>query len=261
MLTHIDLFSGIGGFSLAAERVGFRTICFCEINPYCRAVLKKHWPNIPIITDVRIFGESDRKWMGTNIITGGFPCQDLSRARFSSGRNLSGQNSSLFFQLARVVNGIYPHYVLIENVPRILNFMKIISRAMPEYEFYGEKLNAEDFGAFCRRKRAFIVGNLGKGSGREIFNIAKKHCQALFNRGSQDILPMCLPWKGGLSLERLASCLVENTEDDATRIRKGNGFSRRMDGHRYSMLGNAIVPQVAEEILRIIAAIEMRKSC
>jgi hypothetical protein len=61
---------------------------------------------------------------------------------------------------------------------------------------------------------------------------------------------MCLPWKGGVSLERLASCVVENTEADSTGIREGDGVPGRLDGHRYLALGNAIVPQVAAEILK-----------
>jgi DNA (cytosine-5)-methyltransferase 1 len=79
MLTHLSLFSGIGGNDLAAEWAGFKTIAMCEINPFCQKVLKKHWPEVPIIEDIH-----DVK--GKNIIspitviTGGFPCQPVSSA-------------------------------------------------------------------------------------------------------------------------------------------------------------------------------------
>ncbi len=84
MLRVLDLFSGIGGFSLGLERTGgFRTVAFCEIEPYCRAVLKKHWPEVPCFEDVRTIKGTD---VGVcDVITGGFPCQDISTAGKMAG--------------------------------------------------------------------------------------------------------------------------------------------------------------------------------
>lgn len=79
----LDLFSGIGGFSLGLERTGgFETVAFCEIDPYCQRVLKKHWPNVPIYEDVRNVTREQLAADGIfpNVITGGFPCQDISVA-------------------------------------------------------------------------------------------------------------------------------------------------------------------------------------
>src|ERR1700761_7521071 len=76
----LDLFSGIGGFSLGLERAGMRTVAFCEIEPYCRAVLAKHWPGVPCYPDVRAL-TSDRlaeDGITANVLCGGFPCQDIS---------------------------------------------------------------------------------------------------------------------------------------------------------------------------------------
>ena len=99
MFTHVDLFSGIGGFALAAEWAGFKTIVFCEKDEYCQKVLKKHWPGVPIIAEIRDFkwpladSESTRRsaWPSKGqfggrgaptLLTGGFPCQMLaSRSR------------------------------------------------------------------------------------------------------------------------------------------------------------------------------------
>src|SRR3990167_10969059 len=84
MLRVLDLFSGIGGFSLGLERTGgFRTVAFCEIEPYCRAVLRKHWPGVPIFDDVRTI----ERIGSIDVICGGFPCQPASRAGKRRGKS------------------------------------------------------------------------------------------------------------------------------------------------------------------------------
>src|SRR5438105_3901045 len=88
----LDLFSGIGGFSLGFERTGgFETVAFCEIDPYCRAVLAKHWPGVPLFDDVRTLTSAAlaAAGIGVDVITGGFPCQDLSVA--GRGAGLGGE--------------------------------------------------------------------------------------------------------------------------------------------------------------------------
>lgn len=79
----LDLFSGVGGFSLGLERAGMRTVGFCEIDPYCRAVLKKHWPSVPCYDDVRTLTVERLRADGIipDVICGGFPCQDASVAQ------------------------------------------------------------------------------------------------------------------------------------------------------------------------------------
>src|SRR6516165_166391 len=104
----LDLFSGIGGFALGLERAGMRTVAFCEIDPYCRAVLRKHWPDVPIYGDVRTLtaetladtardvcaeqaeSGTERERVGPrgqsiDVICGGFPCQDISVAGKGAG--------------------------------------------------------------------------------------------------------------------------------------------------------------------------------
>ena len=77
----LDLFSGIGGFSLGLERAGMRTVAFCEIEPYARRVLAKHWPHVPCYDDVRsLTAQCLPDGIPIDVITGGFPCQDLSLA-------------------------------------------------------------------------------------------------------------------------------------------------------------------------------------
>ena len=84
MLTHLDLFSGIGGFALAARWAGFETIQFVEYEPYARKVLAKNFPDVPIAGD--IFGFDATKYMGVGLLTGGFPCQPFSVAGKQLGK-------------------------------------------------------------------------------------------------------------------------------------------------------------------------------
>ena len=113
----IDTFSGIGGFTLAAEKLGqFETVCFVEQNLFCQKVLKKHWPNVPIHDDITTF----QPQMGSaDVVCGGFPCQDISHAGKQAGIR-QGTRSGLFYQLMRVIRLVRPTFVVLENVSAIL---------------------------------------------------------------------------------------------------------------------------------------------
>jgi DNA (cytosine-5)-methyltransferase 1 len=116
----LDLFSGIGGFSLGLERAGFTTVAFCEIEPYCRAVLKKHWPHVPCYEDVRTLTAERLAADGisVDVICGGFPCQDISTA--GKGAGIEGERSGLWREYARIIGEIRPRYVIVENVAALL---------------------------------------------------------------------------------------------------------------------------------------------
>lgn len=113
----LDLFSGIGGFSLGLEHTGgFSTVAFCEIEPFPRAVLAKHWPEVPCYEDVRTL-TADRlraDGISVDVICGGFPCQDISVA--GRGAGLAGERSGLWSEYARLIEEIRPRWVIIENV-------------------------------------------------------------------------------------------------------------------------------------------------
>ncbi|MFA7238958.1 MAG: DNA (cytosine-5-)-methyltransferase [Sulfuricellaceae bacterium] len=110
----LDLFSGIGGFSLGLERTGgFETVAFCEIDPFCQKVLKKNWPDVPIFNDVRTLNYDG----AVDVITGGFPCQDISRA--GKGAGLAGKQSGLWADYLRLIKTHEPRFVIIENVGRL----------------------------------------------------------------------------------------------------------------------------------------------
>ena len=115
----IDCFSGIGGFSLAAERIvgGFETIQFVECEPYAQKILKKHWPHVPIHDDIRTYKPEP---YSARVVCGGFPCTDISIA--GKGLGITEETrSGLFFQLMRVIRLVRPDFIVLENVAAILN--------------------------------------------------------------------------------------------------------------------------------------------
>ena len=106
----LDLFSGIGGFSLGLERAGMETVAFCEIEDYPRKVLAKHWPNIPIYKDVKKLSLS-KLWTIPDLICGGFPCQPFSTA--SHGIKTA---KDLWPDMLNVINEFRPKWIIAENV-------------------------------------------------------------------------------------------------------------------------------------------------
>lgn len=117
----LDLFSGIGGFSLGLERAGgFETVAFCEIEPYCRRVLAKHWPDVPCYDDVRTLTAERLAADGiaVDVICGGFPCQDISVAGRRAG--MEGTRSGLWSEIIRLYCEIRPRFLVVENVAGLL---------------------------------------------------------------------------------------------------------------------------------------------
>ena len=118
----LDLFSGIGGFSLGLERAGMETVAFCEIEDYPRKVLAKHWPDVPIYSDIReLTSERLRSdgIIGIDVITAGFPCQDISTA--GKGAGIEGERSGLWSEIARLAGELRPRYIILENVSALLS--------------------------------------------------------------------------------------------------------------------------------------------
>ncbi|MEM8695238.1 MAG: DNA (cytosine-5-)-methyltransferase, partial [Pseudomonadota bacterium] len=112
----LDLFSGIGGFSLGLERTGgFKTVAFCEIEDFPRRILKKHWPEVPIYEDVRTLKADE---VDADVITAGFPCQDISVAGRKSG--IDAARSGLWSEVVRLVGEIRPAFLIVENVANLL---------------------------------------------------------------------------------------------------------------------------------------------
>ena len=152
-----SLFSGIGGFELGFARERFETKWFIENNEYCQAVLRKNFPNIPIYADIR---ETDfEKLERVSILTGGFPCQDISCAN-PNGEGIKGERSGLWAYYAKAIRAIRPKYAVIENVPMLANRgLNIVLWDLAENGYDAEWfcLRASDFGALHRRERLFVI--------------------------------------------------------------------------------------------------------
>lgn len=168
--THLDLFSGCGGFALAAERAGFRTVAHAEIEKAQSDVLRHHWPQVPNLGDVSTITGRCNGTLPSRpfLITGGFPCQDLSVAGRRAG--LAGERSGLWFEYRRIIAELQPRWVVIENVPGLHSSNQgrdfaILIHGLVElgYCVAWRVLDAQYAGVAQRRERVFIVGSLGDG--------------------------------------------------------------------------------------------------
>ena len=159
----LDLFSGIGGFSLGLERTGgFETVAFCEIEDYPRRVLAKHWPGVPCYDDVRTLTADAlrRDGIAVDVICGGFPCQDVSFAGKRAG--LEGARSGLWREYARLIGELRPRFVIVENVPGLLNLgmgAVLGDLASLGYDATWDCIPASAVGAPHRRDRVWIIAN------------------------------------------------------------------------------------------------------
>jgi DNA (cytosine-5)-methyltransferase 1 len=159
----LDLFSGIGGFSIGLERTGgFETVAFCEIEPFPRRVLAKHWPGVPCYHDVREL-TAERlaaDGIGVDAICGGFPCQDISLA--GKGAGMDGERSGLWSEYARLIGELRPRYVIVENVAALLGRgLDRVLRDLAALGFDAEWhcIPASAVGAPHRRDRLWIIAH------------------------------------------------------------------------------------------------------
>jgi DNA (cytosine-5)-methyltransferase 1 len=162
----VSLFAGVGGFDLAMQRAGINVVAAIEIDKNASKVLATRFPNTHLFNDVREVTGDQLRADGFNsdngIITGGFPCQDLSIA--GSRRGLAGERSGLFWQIVRLINELRPKWLILENVPGLLSSnggrdMGTVVRAL-EQRGYGvcwRVLDAQYFGVAQRRRRLFFV--------------------------------------------------------------------------------------------------------
>jgi len=157
MLTVTSLFSGIGGIDLGLEMTGhFKTELFSELDPFCQKVLKKHWPNVPIIPDVR---DIDGKEIRSDVIVGGFPCQPFSVAGKQKGKN---DERHLWPEMFRIIKDAKPSIVIGENVPGLINVQMALGACISDLESENYKvqpfvLPACSVGFAHRRYRVFII--------------------------------------------------------------------------------------------------------
>jgi len=280
----LDLFSGIGGFSLGLERAGMETVAFCEIEAYPRKVLAKHWPDVPIYDDVRTLTKERLDNDGItniNVLCGGFPCQDISVAGKGAGIN-EGTRSGLWSECARLLGELRPDYAIFENVTALISgdngrwFQRVLwDISEVGYDAEWHCISASELGAHHHRDRVWIVaypnkaftegGGLSSRIQSQLSNAygRSKHWCASHN------VAYPLSWRQqgqGESEQSLYSeavadweaakpingCVAQVWQAEPGVGRVVDGVWKGSYGHRLGALGNAVVPQIPEIIGKAI---------
>jgi DNA (cytosine-5)-methyltransferase 1 len=292
----LDLFSGIGGFSLGLERTGgFETVAFCEIEEFPRRVLAKHWPEVPCYHDVtKLTGDIlARDGIAVDVITGGFPCQDLSVAGKQAGIG-EGTRSGLWSEIVRLIGELRPRYVIVENVANLLSgpskqrggwFGRVLGDlAECGYDAEWENIPAAALGAPHRRERVWIVAHpMQKRPHARTAGSDRKRPTHYKKRDSKEWPVKFGASRGGSALANAAEirqqgqgesifaiCAAAQADREAVGAvaggigqiwstepdvgRVANGVPYRVD--RLGGLGNAVVPQIPELIGHAILASE-----
>jgi DNA (cytosine-5)-methyltransferase 1 len=239
----LDLFSGIGGFSVGLEATGMQTVAFCEPDKSCKKVLKKNWPEVPIYDDVRELtaGRLLADGIEVDVITGGFPCQDISIAgsMWLERGGIHAERSGLWFEYARLIRELRPRYAVLENVPNLLAgdggswFGTILGNlASLGYDAEWHCIPASALGAQHHRDRVFAISYPSEQG-------LQGSSQARNNGGQRQE-----PRHQLITRRHRVSWRDWETEPNVGRVVDGLPFR----AHRIRGLGNAIVPQIATMI-------------
>ena len=247
--SHGSLFSGIGGFDLAAEKAGWKNEFNCEIDPFCRKVLKKNFKESIQYEDITRTDFSI--WRGRiHVLSGGVPCQPFSKAGLQKGK---GDERYLWHEYVRAIRECNPQWFVAENVSGLLTtnngieYENIISQLEIEgYETLTVLLPASSVGAYHIRERVWIIGRSKMGVDT---NTETQRLGEIFNKIQKE--------RTQGSAKLFGDVLRFHWYETISRIhRKFNGLSRRMDGHRNRALGNAVDPRVVYQIFKTIDSLE-----
>ena len=271
--THLDLFSGIGGFALAARWAGYQTIAFCEQDEYCQRVLERHWPEVPCLNDVHDLDGKD--YEGVSLVTGGFPCQPYSHAGKRRGKD---DDRAIGGEMVRIISEARPAWVLGENVSGFATMG--LDDMLSDLESLGYacqtlRVPACAVDAPHRRDRLWIVayshsdGACRRGNQLQVLGESGQRGKNFEENRDPDVSGKNPRPKNGGSSEDVSHSLCEGRartirqgiqgggdrpsvssrwlpEPDVGRV--AHGVPRRVD--RIKGLGNAIVPHVAYEIIK-----------
>ena len=241
-ITILDLFSGIGGFSYASEKLvgGFKTEAFCEIDPFCQKVLKKNFPNIPIYDDVRKLKDDTTRLGRINIVCGGFPCQSFSIA--SATRKGTEDDRFLWGEMFEIAQNVRADWIIGENVNGLINMgLDQILSQLEDNNYSTRVFNipASSVGAEHLRQRLWIVAhsNCSSSTRKRISSRLEEARQ--FDSFDFEARKYPFPeWQGESRIHR-----------------EHDGLSKGMDSirrKRLKALGNSIVPQVSAHIFQAI---------
>ncbi len=253
-MDHLDLFAGIGGFSLAARWAGINTVAFCEIDESCHKVLKKHWPDLPIHKDIKNLDGGD--YEGIDVITGGYPCQPFS---VGGSQKAKEDDRHLWPEMLRIITQAKPTWAICENVyghiklglDSVLHDLEGIGYACQSFV-----IPALATGANHNRERVFIVahstGN-GQHEGKTCTSNGKadEHGKKGEDENSNNERLGCLRF----GVDRFGKEIGRwGVKPPALRV--DDELPYRMDRNR--MIGNAIDPMIAFELFKVIKAVNHR---
>ncbi len=230
-MKHGSLFSGIGGFELGAERTNIKTLWSCELNEFCRKILKQHFPETKQYNDIRSVSYPE----SVDIISGGFPCQDISIA--GKGNGITGTRSSLWFEMYRIIEEIRPTYILIENSPELLKkgFEKILYPLSEiGYNVEWQCLSGYSFGVQQSRERVYVIAYSNS------FRQQRKREKSIFSksilqRQFQGIYP---GWRTRRDIPKPAT------------LRTTHDIPNQMD--RTKAIGNSVMPIISKYLFECI---------
>lgn len=236
----LDLFAGIGGFSLGLENTNkFKTVAFCENDVDCHKVLQKHWPSVPIfndITELTYEKIKERKIEKPNVLVGGFPCQDISNANIDREKTggITGKRSGLWSEYARLIKEIKPAWAIIENVSAIRSKgLALVLQDLWKIGYNAEwhLISACSIGAIHRRERVFVIAYPNS-------KRLQRHSEGL-----EESSQIC-------SQVQISAMRSRTRKKEWLPISQPSGMddgvSRR--AYRLRQLGNAVVPPVVEAI-------------
>jgi len=233
-LTHGSLFTGIGGFEEGAKLAGIETLWSCEFEPFQRSILKRHYKESKQYEDIRTAVIRER----VNIISGGFPCQDISVAGKMEG--IRGGRSGLWSEMFRVIRNLRPEYVIIENSPALLirGFERVLcDLSQLRYNAEWQVISNVAFGYPHKRKRLYVIAHPHE------IRLQSDICpngdfESVFKKWSSN-------QDDGYSLSKR---IYEIGQSEI--IRNGNGFQSWT--HRVGSVGNAVNPTVAYYLFECI---------
>ena len=236
-MTHGSLFSGIGGFDLAAKMAGWQNIFHCEIDEYKRQILNKNFKNVDSYGDISKFNATIYNGK-IDIISGGFPCQDISIANTKKPKGIKGERSGLWKEYARIIREIRPKYIIFENNPALLyRGFETVLCDLYELGFYVEWrcFFASDFGYPHLRKRLYAIAYA---SSKRRSDIIKKGgvLQKVFPKKTPQKSPILFPIK------------LYDSKSSYENVRMDDGFSKELDKKLIHGYGNAIIPEIAYQI-------------
>lgn len=235
--THAGVFEGIGGFSLAALRCGLTTKWICEINTYRKQILRQHFPHAYQYRNIVQLKNPER----VDVLTGGFPCQDISVAGKAAG--IIGPQSRLWAEYLRVIYESMPRYIIIENSSQLTNKgleYILYDLAKIGYDAQWECLRAFDFGFPHIRERLFIVAYPAEIGRRKVgdVQIFQSITEILGEPYRQAVLSM--------PIKRVTPKSNNNS------ISGNYGLSKGLDRNAIAAIGDAVIPRIAEYIIKCI---------